>query len=192
MCDRTDKCHARKPNGSLCESFKGAGTSHKGVGSCKRHGGAAPNGIKAAARMSVMAMATEADSDPLEVLLKTIRLSWGGVLYLQQKIQEEYSDDPHVLVEGTKTTKSGEEQTYLKKAEYTVWLQLLGEWTDRAAKYSKMALDAGVAERQVKVQEEMGAMFAGAIKVILNGLVLTPEQQQRAPELVRNALLELA
>lgn len=182
-------CGAKTKRGTPCRNVQGFKTSHPGSGKCFVHGGSSLNGTKAAAKESVMAMATEAESDPLEVLLKTIRLSWGSVLYLHQKIQDDYGD-PNVLEESTRVVK-GEEQTYLKKAEYTVWIALLGDWTDRAAKYSKMALDAGVAERVVKVQEQQAALVAGVIRVILQGLELTPDQQSRAPQLVRSALLEL-
>jgi hypothetical protein len=72
-----------------------------------------------------------------------------------------------------------------------MWQEMYGDWVDRAAKHAKMALDAGVQERQVRLAEMTGALFAEAIRGILQGLELSPGQQAAAPELVRTQLLAI-
>ncbi|NAZ73910.1 hypothetical protein GTQ99_00495 [Kineococcus sp. T13] len=128
--------------------------------------------MKAAARRQVMAMATEADGDPLEVLMKTIRVAWGAVPWLQEQIADIDPDEGNTKL-------------------FIAYQQLYGEWTERAARFSKMALDAGVAERQVRVVERQGELVAQVIKTILDGLQLTKAQRSLAPQLVRTALLQL-
>jgi hypothetical protein len=73
-----------------------------------------------------------------------------------------------------------------------VYQGLYGSWLDRAAKHAKLALDAGVAERQVRLAEQQGEIVAGAIKAMLEGLGLSKEQQKRAPALVRQVLTALS
>lgn len=120
-----------------------------------------------------MAMASEADAEPHEVLLKTIRVAWGSAVWLQERVA---SMDP-------------EDEGNAKM--FIAYQQLYGEWTERAARFSKMALDAGVAERTVRIQEQQGELLARVIRTILGGLSLTKEQQAKAPQLVRGALLAL-
>lgn len=53
-----------------------------------------------------------------------------------------------------------------------MWQSVYSEWTDRAAKYAKMALDAGMAERRVRLAEAEGELLAGVIQAILGDLSL--------------------
>jgi len=143
-----------------------------GVGRCHRHGGASPNGERAAAKQFVASLAHEADVEPLDVLLRTIRLDWGAVQWVTSKILE--------------AEEKGDEKTPL------VYQGLYGAWLDRAAKHAKLALDAGVAERQVAIAEREGELLAGVIKAILGDLGLSKEQQREAPGVVRRHVTALS
>src|SRR3712207_8168317 len=81
-----DKCGAKTQSGGKCRNAAGFRTEHPGFGSCFKHSGATTNGNKAAARAAVMAMASEADAEPSEVLLKAIRCDWGAVQYVQARL----------------------------------------------------------------------------------------------------------
>src|SRR3712207_9595002 len=83
-----DKCGAKTQRGGKCRNPAGFRTDHLGYGSCFKHSGATTNGNKAAARAAVMAMASEADAEPSEVLLKAIRCDWGAVQYVQGRLAE--------------------------------------------------------------------------------------------------------
>ena len=77
-------------------------------------------------------------------------------------------------------------------AAFILWQQVYGEWLDRAGKFSKLALDAGVAERLVRLQESEAKQVAQVIRTVLGGLQLTQAQQAQVPELMRQALTSLA
>lgn len=49
-----------------------------------------------------------------------------------------------------------------------VLIVMLGEWTDRLAKFSKLALDAGVAEREVRLHEEQGRLVVAVLRRVLD------------------------
>lgn len=53
----------------------------------------------------------------------------------------------------------------------------LTEAIERAGRWAKTALDAGVDERRTRVAEQEGAILAGAVRSILDRLELSPTQQ---------------
>jgi hypothetical protein len=167
-------CGANKKDGTTCKLVKGFGTDHKHSGRCKYHSGASPGGKRAAAREVIQNMVLDSPNvDPYSVLDGAIRRSWAEVLWLQEKMAQADEDDPSGV------------------SSAALWHKLYGEWLDRAGKLSKTAMDAGVAERQVRVIEAQGQMLAIAIRTILDGLGLTKDQQAKAPQLVRATLLQL-
>jgi hypothetical protein len=56
------------------------------------------------------------------------------------------------------------------------WIRLEQEALDRLARVSKMALDAGVAERQTRITERTGAKIAAALEEAVAPLGLSAEQ----------------
>ncbi len=104
-----------------------------------------------------------------------IRLDWGAVQYIRSQIAERASEEPSEDLDERKL------QVVMTK----LYEELYGEWVDRAAKHAKLALDAGIADRQVRVAEQQGQLMAVALRTILDGLGLTKAQQDRAPQLVR-------
>lgn len=58
-----------------------------------------------------------------------------------------------------------------------VLVVLLGQWEDRHAKVSKMAIDAGIAERQVRLAEGQGRLIVDVLRGALRdvGIPETPE-----------------
>jgi hypothetical protein len=61
---------------------------------------------------------------------------------------------------------------------------------DRCAKFAKTALDAGIAERQVRLAERQGALIAEVLRAVMGDpeLGLTPEQRKAMPHAARRAL----
>src|SRR3954452_17688214 len=167
-----DRCDFIKKNGEQCLRSKGWGTDHESAGRCKTHGGNSPSHAKAAAAQIVASLASEGDVEPLDVLLRTIRLDWGAVQWVTSKILE--------------AEEKGDEKIPL------VYQGLYGAWLDRAAKHAKLALDAGVAERLVRLAESQGELVAQVIKSILGDLALTSEQRAKAPASVRRPLTALS
>jgi hypothetical protein len=59
------------------------------------------------------------------------------------------------------------------------------------SKVCKIALDAGIAAAQVRIQAEKAQLLANAMQNIFTGLNLSPEQRAKVPALVRQHLLSL-
>jgi len=176
-------CGAKKRNGDRCRNYAGLGTNHKGIGTCKFHLGNARNNIKAAVKVvAERERQAAADKslefgqvikmDPLDALLWSLHLSASHTEYLRRAIAQEGDSD---------------DQKFRREV-------LLRQWTDerdRLARTSKMALDAGVDERRVKMAERYGEAIAALIQGILGDLTLNQRQQAAVPDVVRRHLLVL-
>jgi hypothetical protein len=66
------------------------------------------------------------------------------------------------------------------------------EWIAAHAKACKLALDAGVEERQVRLAEQQAQGIVTAVQAALDALELTPEQADKAPAVVANLLSAVA
>jgi hypothetical protein len=60
------------------------------------------------------------------------------------------------------------------------------------ARFAKMAIDAGVADRQIANAERLGEAVGSLLRGVLDDLNLTPEQQDSAPEVAHRHLTRLA
>lgn len=80
--------------------------------------------------------------------------------------------------------KDNEAEVHVAVREYRSAIELY-------AKMCKLALDAGIAAAQVRVEAEKAQLFAQAIQAIFADLDLTPDQRVKAPELIRRHLLSL-
>lgn len=115
---------------------------------------------------------------PDEALLQELWRTNGIVHYLQDYIGSAFSPEDLVYL-----TEVG--------MRPRAFLDILQREREHLAKVAKMTLDAGVAERQVRIQEAMGQMFASVIQAVLRDLKLSPNQKQLAPAVVRKHLLTL-
>jgi hypothetical protein len=73
--------------------------------------------------------------------------------------------------------------------EARVLIQSHRDERDRTARVAATALDAGIAERQIRLAEQYGHMIARLIQGILGDLQLTGAQQKLVPDAVRTHLL---
>lgn len=165
------------------------------------HGGSAPQvKAKASQRASrqkaektLAAAIEELSLDPVhpaEALLESVSYSRAILTFLRQRVGELGVDD----IAGMFTTseKYDEETgntTITKYVNGNIWLKLLGEWEDRITKSSKMAIDAGIAERQTQVIEGQAALFASTLWSILSELGI--EQGPQTTAVVRRHMLSL-
>lgn len=180
--ERGMKCEAKKTDGSgeKCRQPAGAGTDHVGWGRCKFHGGSTSGGKMAAAKEEYRErfLGDEVAIEPTEAILEEIRRSAGHVRWLHSMILKfdealEGSDASRVLLQLS-------EQGWNKAA----WTKLYADERTHLVRTSKMAIDAGIAERQVKLAENQGELIAVALRGILRDLGLTPEQEAAAPAIV--------
>jgi hypothetical protein len=191
-------CGAKKRAGGICTRPAGWGTPHPGVGACKLHGGSTPNHqINAAPQLAVV-MGAPLDIEPHDALLWCIRVTAGEANYCSAMVAQ-LEDDQAVgkpvlsrdwVGSGENGSGGGSEQRELAPA-LNIWIVARRDAVERLARYSKMALDAGVAERQVRVAERYGEQIAQLLSGVIADLELTDAQQQRAPEIVRRRLVAL-
>lgn len=192
------KCGAKKKNGSgNCTKPAGWGTGHPGHGRCKLHGGSSPSGSLAAAKSVVQSFGIQLDVDPHEALLTCLRISAGQLAYATDRVNELQPD----MIIGRKLVTTEEAGYSGEKGEHEssktedqgpdlhIWIRVQQECLDRTAKLAKLALDAGVEERRVRIAEETGQLFAGAIRGILADLGVADDP--RAPAIVRTHLTAL-
>jgi hypothetical protein len=165
-------CGAKTRGGGKCKKQKGWGTNHLGSGRCKLHGGNTSSGEASAAKEAALIMGEALDIEPHEALITCVRIAAGEVAYCSREIAG--------LEKATEPTAFG--------AVLNIWIKTRQVAMAQLAKYSKMALDAGVAERQVQLAERYGEMLATLISGILGDLELTKKQQKAAPAIVTTHL----
>lgn len=176
-------CGAKTPHGP-CQQWAGAGTSHKGQGNCKRHGGATPNHqVNVEKKQALERMRTYGepiDTDPHAALLSEINRTAGHVAWLGE------------VVGGF----TGEQELEQKSGEWgykpAVLVELYQGERQHLARVCKMAIDAGIAERQVRIAESQGALLADILRGIFEKLVLSKEQKEIAAVEVPRALRAVA
>lgn len=189
------RCGARKPAGGLCRQPAGLRTPHPGVGRCFRHGGGSPGGIKNGQRlMAEAAVATYGlprEVGPHQALLEEVWRTAGHVAWLEERVR---ALDPDSLVWGVtkQVTESssvevvppGEEpdaepvevpssETTMKSEEAaatSIWIDLYHKERRHLTEVCKTAIACGIAERQVKLAEQHGAIIARVIVGVLGDL----------------------
>lgn len=178
-----------KSRGKPCEKTAGWGTSHQGFGHCRYHLGNAPAMIKhaasieaveALAKMPMLGVGLDMKVDPHAAFIRLVNGSSSMVSWLELKIASFERQD----------------QLLQEAGEYgptvpSVWVKMLGDERDRLARFCKMAIDAGVAERSVRIAEQQGLLMAKVIQKILDQIGLSKGQQDLVPAIVRNVLLEM-
>lgn len=196
--DRDRYCSARKRQGTgNCHRPAGWGTTHPGTGRCKLHGGNTPDHNTAAkmeiARRAVVTYGLPREVAPDVALLEEVHRSAGHVEWLAGVVA---AMEPKDLVWGITeqvdkqaTEFGGVDTTH--KAVPNVWLTLYQQERKHLADVCKAALAAGIAERQVKLAEQQGALMAEAVRRIADGLLaavlhlLDEELQHKAATAVR-------
>lgn len=168
---------------------------------CATHGGRAPQ-VKAAAKarqiqeaaeLAVVTYGLPREVAPDVALLEEVHRTAGHVRWLAEVVgQLERGEVTWGLAEETDMPggkgDDGEDKAggvlTKRKAGVNVWVQLYQQERKHLASVCRDALAAGIAERQVRLAEQQGALLAGAVNRILDGLGLTKEQWERVPQVV--------
>lgn len=152
---RYPQCGAVK-RGNACRRPAGWGTEHPGFGHCKLHGGNTPGGKKAALKAAAAAMARadviEIDVNAVDGVLYPIRRMAALAMHYRRRMA---AMDPGA--DG-----------------WVWWADREREALDDLARWSKMALDAGVAERKVQLAERWGQQIAAALDDAIGPVNLQP------------------
>lgn len=141
--------------------------------------------------------------DPTDALTWCVSIAAGEVAYLTQKVQElteeqliarpRHSSREYGLAG---TGKDGDGEKDLKRVELgpdALHLLIVERQAavDRLAKLAKMALDAGVAERQVRLAEQQGDMIYSILSRFMEAVGLTSKQRTIAEQVLPDILLTL-
>ena len=136
------------------------------------------------------------DIDPLDALLHCVRITAGEVEYASVQVAALNADEALVQQAEHTEGRMAEGPVSVTKtssiAQLHAWVRTRQDAVDRLARYSKMCLDAGVAERQIQIAEHMGTTIGRLLTAVLGELVLTPEQELKAPTIVARQLSLMA
>lgn len=176
------RCTATNRQGDQCRQ-----AAVPGATVCHYHGGAAPQVRAAADRRIAHTRASEivrtlglsVEVDPHQAILDELYRCAGAVAWLAEVVG---GLDPDDVVWGRTLTRTGDKAATEHRAAVNIWVQLYAEWVDRKARIAKAALDAGVAERVVRLEERKGEAIAQLLAGIFDDaeLRLTPDQQVTA------------
>lgn len=167
-----------KAGGAPCQKQAGWGTDHLGFGQCRLHGGMAPGqrGAAAAAmaRAHVSSLVGPVELEPHDALQLAIALTAAEVQFFSERIAELGVDDfaGQATVRTEKTggdTGPSSEVRQLAPA-LNIWVKARADAIDRLARFSKMALDANVDERRVRVQEVQLDRLASVVNAVMRDL----------------------
>jgi hypothetical protein len=159
----------------------------RGAVVCHKHGGSSPQ-VRAAARRRLQRQQLDGDlgkllaeleidaaeRHPVQLLLDALARTWSMVNVLG------------ALVGGLGTDATGSGglagPNHLGDGAPHVLVDMYGVWLDKAARTSKLALDAGVEERAVRIEEERGRLIADVFRQVFADaeLGLTAEQRRTA------------
>lgn len=203
----TERCGAKaKSTGKPCGRPAGAGTDHPGVGRCSRHGGSSPRaqvaGIVELARRDAAVMGRPLDIDPHEALLECIRIAAGEVQYASDRIAEldpadavgpviTTTERPLKWEKGAESPSDTVVEVRHEHPALHIWIKVRHEAMDRLANYSKIAIAAGIAERQVRVAEGQAQMLAEAMRRFAQAMGFEPADP-RVREAMRGSLTVIA
>lgn len=180
MPDPTHKpkrCRAHSRSGEQCKN-----PPVTGAVVCRMHGGSSPQ-VKQKAQVRAAKEAAEAearrmvqragvDVDPIDHLLDSLALAyqlvkvWGTMV---ADLDERASDGAALVV----VDRKGEARAHPFVVDYQAAL-------DRRAKFAKLCIDAGVAQRHVELHERQVELAHRAFEAMLDDLGLSGEKRQEA------------
>jgi hypothetical protein len=191
-------CKGHKRDGSSCGN-----KAMKGQLVCRMHGGASPQ-AKAAAERRLALQAIDADIeswglggtdvDPGETLLRLLAQARARAQVYAAEVSRVVTEHglQEALVGETLIVDPNNGRLH-KVGEYIRGLAALeNQERDRAAKYSDLAIRAGLAERQVRLAEKQGALIEQVLMLVFEDIGLSAEQRRAAPDAIRRALTAVA
>jgi hypothetical protein len=159
-----------------------------GLSVCWRHGGAASQ-VKArgaqrvaqwTARRELVRLGAAVDVHPIDALLEMVREAAGNVAFLRGRVSE--LDQQAGLV----ALPSDADQLFRAEGIYGpdhqgdgkrhILVAMYDEERDRLAKFAKLALDAGVDEKLVRIAEAQGQQLAGVVRAAVRAAAADGEQ----------------
>lgn len=162
-------CGKAMRDGRVCYLPAGTGTAHVGVGACFRH----DSQVERAAGAWAVAhqMARILDISPWDALLLAVRRAAAWAAFYDTKLAEVVDDD--------ELRPGGTAHDWVKAAERV---------NDKLARYSKMAVDAGVAQLLVQQARTEGEQVARVLNAAIAAVELTRDQERMMRQALAQAL----
>lgn len=159
------RCNSRKVDGSgLCRQGAGRATDHPGVGLCSKHGGCTPNGRKAAAKARQARELSELlevererlgeNPDPNVGVMEVVTWRWAYRRVIEGLVEELLDREG-----ATAAVHDGEKPHVL--------LVMLHEATEAHLKACRIAIESGIAERQIRIEEDKLELLAQVLRGVL-------------------------
>lgn len=185
----------RKPGGPsaaprrYCALPAGSGTDHPGIGRCRKHGGNRKQELTSAgvqlAHHYIMdpdvAVDAIIDIEPGSALLWAARSAYTVAQFWQG-----------TAANAQLRAQDGELEPEEAQAAWSMFKEAMAEFTKarrETAQIGKMAMDAGIAERHVAMQQRATTLVARILNEVVAQLPLTRDQRELMPDLLRAALL---
>lgn len=207
-CDQCGKAHRRVDGKPTCIGHRAGkpdepcmASPRKGATVCGQHGGRATQ-VQRRAMERVALMSAEGEiadlmracdvpeQHPIDGLLECVRVAGAMMRVLSHKVGS-LKEDPSIQTFVVEGKKGGSPETVKIAAEDGFWgvnhmgdqtphvfLPLLRTWQEAYAKACKMALDAGIDERRLRLAEATGDGLYEAVQEALASINLSPTQQQ--------------
>jgi hypothetical protein len=176
--------------GELCQTAAGRGTEHEGVGRCRRHGGNTEAGRREGAWVVAHGFARQLNVTPWEGLLVAVKIAAGRVAWIEAKLAGVREDRQLEPANNEAISEAGRDQDH-QGVNVHYWVRQAELWHDRLARVSKLAIDAGVAERLVRQLELEAQLMLRATNLTLDELGLDDDTRQRALGIMSRNLLAL-
>lgn len=160
----------------FCTKSAGWGTTHKGLGRCKFHGGTAKGQrAKAVRDEAIQFMGAPKDINPLDAIIWCIKITAGEVEWLSGQIAEIQQEN--WIEEGL----IGKQMNIFQRAR--------ADAQDRLVRYSKEAISLGLAERAVRLAEQFGTTIARLLEGIYAEMELSTAQKKKWKIVIRKHLI---
>ncbi|MCP4961086.1 MAG: hypothetical protein GY925_17700 [Actinomycetia bacterium] len=179
------RCTANNRAGQRCKAWALPGTTV-----CGNHGGRAPQvQAKAADRLALErarqiahTMGLPIDIDPHQALLAEVHRSAGVVAWIEAQVRQLdtdeitwgiiKTDDVHTEQEaphdGSVTTLTSTQTRTVRGAGIDPWVRLYGEERDRHVRACRAAIEAGVSEALVRIEESKGVIVAQVLIAVFD------------------------
>lgn len=159
--------------GLACGIPAGVGTAHEGVGACFRHDSQVERAAGAWTVAHVIARIQ--DISPWEALLLAVKRAAAWAAFYDTKLGQAPDDD-----------------ALAPNGSHHHWVVAAERVNDKLARYSKMAVDAGVAAMLVQRAQAEGAEIARVLNAAIAEAGLGEEAETKLRSALRNALIAMA
>lgn len=186
------RCGAKTRAGTPCGREAGAGTDHWGAGNCANHGGKTQSGEQFAADQVAIRLGAELHMEPHDALLLTVRRAANWEAFCALEVAKLTDEDLVVTHRHEREARGADATSYVDTttaAELHIWVREHQRALDQLARLAKTAIDAGVAERQVRLLEQNAGELATWLSPLLTELGVMGDK--KTPEIVRRHLVLL-